>query len=366
VSVLILARDFDPSVDAMIPALTERDAHVYRVNTAWFPTQMQLMAQLNGRWHGRLITPRGPVELEELTAVWYRSPEAYAMPHQLSPGEAQHALVEAKYGLGGMLGSLPVLWCNHPNRVADAAYKPVQLARASIAELMVPDTLITNDADTAHEFTLGGPTVTKLVGGMTVEEDGVRRNVYTRLLSEADLADLRGIEHTAHLFQRWVPKARECRVIVIGEHLTAAAITAVSEGAHVDYRTGCNSLSYELIDPPTEVAAGIRALMDSFGLVYGALDFVLTPDTGRPGARAPGQLRSASTPRHPRRRHGLARTRPLRPDHRHLLNSPATASGATHWPSSRSPSSACSRCSPSTRRHSNSHATHRQSASPSR
>jgi hypothetical protein len=101
VSVLILARDFDPSVDAMIPALTARDAHVYRVNTGWFPTQMELMAQLNGRWHGQLITPRGPVELEEVTAVWYRSPEAYAMPHQLSPGEAQHARVEAKYGLGG-------------------------------------------------------------------------------------------------------------------------------------------------------------------------------------------------------------------------------------------------------------------------
>lgn len=200
------------------------------------------------------------------------------MPPELSPGEAQHARVEAKYGLGGVLASLPALWCNHPSRVADAAYKPVQLARAALAGLTVPDTLITNEADAVRRFGLGVPTVTKLVGGMTVEEDGTRKNVFTRLLGERDFADLRGVEHTAHLFQRWVPKGCEARLIVIGEHITAAAITAGSDRAYVDYRTDYDSLSYELVDPPADVAAGVRALMDGFGLVYGALDFVLTPD----------------------------------------------------------------------------------------
>jgi len=57
-----------------------------------------------------------------------RSPEAYRIPPQLSPVEAHHARVEAKYGLGGVLASLPVLWCNHPSKVVDAAYKSVQLA----------------------------------------------------------------------------------------------------------------------------------------------------------------------------------------------------------------------------------------------
>jgi glutathione synthase/RimK-type ligase-like ATP-grasp enzyme len=200
------------------------------------------------------------------------------MPSELSSGEAQHARVEAKYGLGGVLASLPVLWCNHPNRVADAAYKPMQLVKAAAAGLSVPDTLITNEADAVRKFALSGPTVTKLVGGMAVEEDGLRKNVYTRLLGEADFADLRGVEQTAHLFQRWVPKARECRVLVIGEHVTAAAITAGSERAYVDYRTDHPSLSYELLDPPAPVTAGIRTLMDSLSLVYGALDFVITPD----------------------------------------------------------------------------------------
>jgi len=101
-----------------------------------------------------------------------------------------------------------------------------------------------------------------------------------RRLEAEDLTDLRGIEHTTHLFQRWVPKARECRVTVIGQHITAAAITAASQQGYVDYRTDYDNLSYDLVDPPAQVTSEIKLLMDSFGLVYGALDFVITLDGG--------------------------------------------------------------------------------------
>jgi glutathione synthase/RimK-type ligase-like ATP-grasp enzyme len=113
---------------------------------------------------------------------------------------------------------------------------------------------------------------------MALDEQGVRKNVYTRRISEAELADLRGIEHTAHLFQRWVPKAREARMIVIGDRVTTAAITSHSPAAHVDYRCDYAALSYELITPPARVLDGVRRLMNRFALCYAALDFVLTPD----------------------------------------------------------------------------------------
>jgi glutathione synthase/RimK-type ligase-like ATP-grasp enzyme len=127
-----------------------------------------------------------------------------------------------------VLASLPVLWCNHPSRVADAAYKPVQLVRAAAAGLTVPDTLITNERGAVRRFASVGATVTKLVGGMAIDEEGVRKNVYTRLLAAEDITDLRGIEHSSHLFQRWVPKSRECRMIVIGQDVTATEIIAGS------------------------------------------------------------------------------------------------------------------------------------------
>ncbi|MEU7524269.1 ATP-grasp ribosomal peptide maturase [Saccharothrix sp. NPDC042600] len=277
-TVLVLAADLDPTADRMITELAARDVEVYRANTAWFPTRLRVTGRLWGdRWSGELTTPRGRLDLDAVRSVWYRSPEAYRMPPEMNPSEAHHARVEAKYGLGGVLASSPVLWCNHPSKVADAAYKPIQLALARRCGLLVPETLITNDKAAVREFAAAGPTVTKLVGGMALDEQGVRKNVYTRLLTDDDLIDLRGVEHTTHLFQRWVDKDREARVIVIGEHITAAAITAHSPAARTDYRTDYRALSFDLVEAPPDVLTGIRELMKEFGLLYGALDFVITP-----------------------------------------------------------------------------------------
>lgn len=278
-SVLILAEDVDATCDAVVTALLERCTVVHRVNTAWFPAQLSMSAELRGgRWTGHLRTPGRMIDLEEITAVWYRTPRAYQFPSQLSPAEKAHANVEAKYGLGGVLSSLPVLWANHPGRLADAAYKPVQLVMAVRCGLTVPDTVITNEADTVREFARGGTTITKLFGANTILEDGVRKISFTRLLDHADLADLRGIETTTHLVQRWVPKLHEVRLVVIGENITAAAIRAGSPEGYVDFRSDYDALSYELIEPPAEVCAGARRLMTEMGLVYGALDFVVRPD----------------------------------------------------------------------------------------
>ncbi|MQA07930.1 MAG: ATP-grasp ribosomal peptide maturase [Pseudonocardiaceae bacterium] len=278
-SVLVLAEDIDASADAVVRALADRGAIVHRVNTAWFPAQLSVSAGLHGgHWVGQLVTPWRVIDLEEVTAVWYRTPKAYRFPAEMSPIERAHANLEAKYGLGGVLSSLPALWVNHPARLADAAYKPVQLVTAARCGLDTPDTLITNESNSVELFAAKGKTVTKVLGTNTIVEEGVRKLAFTRVLDNADLADLRGIEQTTHLFQRWVPKAFEARIVVIGEYLTTAAIHAQSATSYVDWRADYDSLTYELIEPPARVTAGVRRLMKSMGLVYGALDFVVQPD----------------------------------------------------------------------------------------
>ncbi len=132
-SVLILAEDIDVSADAVVRAVSERGVVVHRVNTAWFPGQLSVSADLqDGQWVGALRTPNRTIELEDIAAVWYRTPKAYQFPDEMSPGERSHANMEAKYGLGGVLTSLPALWVNHPARLADAAYKP-RPARGRVA-----------------------------------------------------------------------------------------------------------------------------------------------------------------------------------------------------------------------------------------
>jgi len=278
-SVLILADERDASADAMVRALHDRDAIVHRVDTAWFPGQLSVSAELTGgRWSGQIRTPYRTIDLGGITAVWFRSPKAYTFPSEMSTAERRFANLEAKYGLGGVLTSLPVLWVNHPARLADAAYKPVQLALAQRCELRVADTVITNEASSVVEFAGRGKTVTKVLGSNSIIERGGRKLAYTRVLDSTDLDDLRGIDQTTHLFQRWVPKFYEARLVAVGDHLTAVAIHAGSASGYVDWRTDYDNLRYELIEPPDSVVTGVRSLMKDMGLVYGALDFVIGPD----------------------------------------------------------------------------------------
>jgi len=282
VTVLILAGERDVSADRMVRALGDRGVGVFRADLGWFPQQLTLDAELrDGRWVGRLVTPHREVALEELRSVWYRSPSTFRFPAEMSDTERRHAQHEAKLGVGGVLGALPVRWVNHPSRHADAGYKPRQLVAAARAGIAVAPTLVTNDPAAVRRFAARcGPTglVTKMLGAPAITEQGGRRVALTERLSASCLADLRGVERSAHQFQRWASKREEARVIAIGEQVYAVAIRAGSAAAYVDWRADYGALNYERIDPPAEVTCGVRSLLADLGLVYGALDFVIGPD----------------------------------------------------------------------------------------
>jgi len=278
-SVLILADEHDPSADRMVLALNERGAEVNRIDTGWFPAQLNVSARLRGgRWTGHLTTPARTIDLEDIHAVWYRSPRPYQFPDSLNSAEEQHAHMEGKYGLGGVLMSLPALWVNHPGRIAGAAYKPYQLAVASRCGLSVKDTLVTNSADSVRVFAAEARTVAKMFGAISIVEGGQREFAHTSPLDAADLADLRGIQVTAHQFQHWACKEHEARMFVVGDEITTAGIYSHTASAYIDWRTGYGTNTYRLIDAPAGVIDAVRRLMAELRLNYGALDFVIGPD----------------------------------------------------------------------------------------
>ncbi|MGW4528589.1 ATP-grasp ribosomal peptide maturase [Amycolatopsis sp. NPDC004378] len=278
-TVLILAAEHDFSADRMVAALERREVPVARIDTAWFPQQATIDARLrDGRWVGTLTTGERIISLEEVRSVWYRSPSAFVFPAALSATERHWAMSESKLGVGGVLASLPALWINHPARNADAAYKPLQLATAARCGLTVTDTLITNTPASVQQFAATGATVTKALGAAAIIEDGGRKTTFTHLLDAGDLADLRGVEVSAHQFQRWVPKAYEARVIVVGDQVFTAAIHAGSAAAYLDWRNDYAALQYEQMQAPSEVVAGVLEYCIEFGLLYGAFDFVIRPD----------------------------------------------------------------------------------------
>ena len=84
------------------------------------------------------------------------------------------------------------------------------------------------------------------------------------------MADMRGIEHTAHQFQRWVPKSFEARVIVVGDRVFTAAIHAGNAAGYLDWRNDYDALRYQPITPPQSISAGAIAYCAEFGTGYNA------------------------------------------------------------------------------------------------
>lgn len=111
-------------------------------------------------------------------------------------------------------------------------------------------------------------------------EDNTYKMGWTRKLCEDDLADLRGVNATAHLVQDWVEKAWECRAVLVGDDIFAVAIHAGSEAARIDWRSDYPALSYEVINLPPIVEKALRAIMNEFGLVYGAFDLSVSIENG--------------------------------------------------------------------------------------
>ena len=236
-------------------------------------------AQLDsdGTWTGLLATKHRTVDLGDIRSIWSRYPGVFSFAEGMTDVERAYAHREARLGLGGVLASLDVLWVNHPNRSADSAYKPVQLAVATRCGLATAATLITNSPEAVRRFAIASPTgvVRKSLGPNTVTEGDTVTVAFTHRLTSADLADLSGVDATATQLQRWVSKIHEARVVCVGEQMFTILIRAGSADSRVDWRADYPSLSYEWVDTPPEIEKGLCAYMATMGLTYAAIDFAI-------------------------------------------------------------------------------------------
>lgn len=280
-TVLILAREFDPTADAVVQELTETHrVPVFRTDLADFPRRLRLEARLeSGHWAGRLWNEHRSVDLEDIHAIWNRNPSNYTFDDSLTPAEQEFCYREARLGVSGVLASLDVLWANHPNRCADAIWKPYQWTIATECGLSVADTLITNNPGAARSFVGDTPrdTIVKALGPAGITEGGQSRVAFTRRLTTSDLDDPAGIAATATTLQDFIPKAFEVRVTVIGQRTFPIAIYATTDDTRTDWRSDPAALHYERVSLPDTVATGITAYMKRTDLAYAGFDFVVTP-----------------------------------------------------------------------------------------
>ncbi|MFD9789408.1 ATP-grasp ribosomal peptide maturase [Streptomyces sp. NPDC059070] len=280
-TVLVIAARDDWPTDRVVKTLQDRGTAVFRMDAAEFPQEATLAARIDDAhpWHGGLTTSLRALDLADVSACYFRTPHPFRLAPGMSGPERRFAAAQARAGFGGILTALDCRWVNHPSAMSRAEYKPFQLAAARECGLTIPPTLITNSPDAVRAFAgdIPGPLICKPVASPVFIEGNQLRTVYTRRLTQDDLADLTGINTTAHLFQAWMDKTHEIRLTVAGEHLYAAEVHSKTETGHTDWRSDYKSLTYRTTETPPAIAEAVQRLMRHLGLRFAALDFIVSP-----------------------------------------------------------------------------------------
>lgn len=269
--VLVVTNLDDPTTDVVIYELHGRGVPVVRFDSGDFPATLSVAAAItpNGV-EGTLSTPSRTADLSRVRSLYYRRPSGFTFPH-LDEQAARFAIAQARYGLGGILASLPgCLYVNHPHRIGDAEFKPSGLAAAVAAGFLVPPTLVTSDPDAARGFIKRhGPVIYKPLSAPLYRIGGVSCTVEVAEVTADEIGG--GVAGTAHLFQRRVEKAADVRVTVIGDKVFCVRI----DSGLLDWRTDYSRLTYSVVPPPEGITEALHAYLGRFGLVFGAFDFAV-------------------------------------------------------------------------------------------
>ncbi|QNP70496.1 ATP-grasp ribosomal peptide maturase [Streptomyces roseirectus] len=269
--VLVVTNLDDPTADVVIGELHGRGVPVVRFDSGDFPHALSLAATITPYGvEGTLSTPSRVADLSQVRSLYYRRPSGFVFPH-LDEQNARFAVTQARYGLGGVLASLPgCLYVNHPHRIGDAEFKPAGLAAAVEAGFRLPPTLITSDPKAARSFVERyAPAIYKPLSTPLYRIDGVSCTVEVAEVASDDIDE--AVSGTAHLFQQRIEKIADVRVTVIGDHVFAVRI----DSGLLDWRTDYSRLRYSAVPAPPGISEALYAYLSRFGLVFGAFDFAV-------------------------------------------------------------------------------------------
>lgn len=279
---LIVTNKQDPHADEVIRRLSDREVAVFRLNTEDILTKysVSLSIDIDGEWAG-VITDEldRSVHLHRLRAAWIRRPE---FPFE-NPSDGTQAFIASELrALMSCIYALPdVQFVNEVFESQRSKTKFQQLLLATRMGIKVPRTLITNDAARASTFAekAAGDIAVKSVHTSNFEREGVRQGTQTKRVDQCDFLNLAGLAANAPVqIQDYIDKAYELRVTVVGDKVFGVKIDSqINEETKVDWRpmTLLNPHSY--IDLHKDIEDFCRQFVAQQGLVYGAMDFIVTP-----------------------------------------------------------------------------------------
>jgi glutathione synthase/RimK-type ligase-like ATP-grasp enzyme len=268
---LIVTNSNDATVDFALPAIAARGIEHRRLNTDEYPGQVGIFA---GSTTSRLALQDGPVDLEALSAIWWRRPTPPRIDGR-EPAVARWAESEARAALDGLWPAAETTrWVNHPERNRRGQDKIRSLRLAARLGLRSPEWIVTNEPTAAKKFAdehPGGIIAKAIVAGRIDD----CRTLWSTAIE--DLSALEAIGPEPSFLQRLVAKRHDVRVTVIGEHAFPVRIDASHDpdGA-VDWRRSePTNVIYQPSSITPTIEHGCLQMMRELGLQFATFDFAV-------------------------------------------------------------------------------------------
>ncbi|NEP52682.1 MAG: MvdD family ATP-grasp ribosomal peptide maturase [Moorea sp. SIO3C2] len=286
-TVLIITFSQDnESIPLVIKAIEAQGGKAFRFDTDRYPTEVQLDIY-EGNSQGVTITDgEQKLDLSEVSSVWYRRMRyGKKIPDTMDKQYRNAAIQECRVTVRGMIASIKAFHFDKMSNVDVANNKQLQLQVAREVGLITPRTLSTNNPEAVKQFASecqDQGIITKMLSSFAIYgEQGQEQVVFTNPVTAEDLEHVAGLRFCPMTFQEKVPKALELRTTIVGHRIFTAAVDSQSlEGSTFDWRKEGRALvkSWKAYDLPEDIEKKLLQLMAYFGLNYGAIDIILTPD----------------------------------------------------------------------------------------
>ncbi|KZL47811.1 MULTISPECIES: MvdC family ATP-grasp ribosomal peptide maturase [Cyanophyceae] len=271
------------TIDRVAEALSKKGVQPFRLDTDRFPLEVQLTAHFDNNKSYHTIDYGGySISTEQVQAVWLRRIWEPKLSADLDPKFREACIRESQATLNGFWDSLGKLhWVDKLERINAANDKLSQLRVATEAGFIIPQTLVTNKAEAAREFfnQVNGKMVSKLLTPLSRTMEYTSFFFYTSVVKEEDLQDAESLRYCPMVFQEQIPKQLELRVVYVNGKVFVGALDAsVYETSKVDWRKpGVDVGVWQQYELPEQVLRPLQIFMDKLGLLFGALDFIVTP-----------------------------------------------------------------------------------------
>ena len=282
--ILILTQAGDLHAAAVAEALRQKGASPELWYGADFPHLSAESIRFRGgerriAWRG----PEGPRGEGRFDTVWRRRPAFAIDPARLDPADVEFARSEAEAFRHSILSLIApeAFWVNAHDAARRASRKPLQHALALEVGLSVPDTLYGNDPEEIRAFLrdCGGRAVYKPFRALPWVDGEAAFVPYTAAITERELVADDLLLAVPGIYQALVPKAYEVRLTMIGRRAFAARLLSQeTANGRLDWRRSYDELRMEPWPVPQDLAERCAALLDRLGLVFGAFDFIVSPD----------------------------------------------------------------------------------------